>query len=155
MQNLKHILLASHGTEGGRAAERKAFELCGPDTTLHHLIVVPEFWKGMMGDDWLNNAATRDAYGDYVESQLQEEIQAYVKEVRQQAEQRGLKYEFEVTVGDPTAALLARIQRGQLDLVVVGSPRPKGISGFRSRVRLEKLLSGLPVPLLIVPYPTK
>lgn len=154
MQELKHILLASHGSEGSRAAERKAFELCTAETTLHHLLVVPDFWRGMMGDDWLNNAATRDTYAEYLESQLQDELRAYVDEVRQEADRRGLRYAFEVTLGDPTDALLTCIRRGGVDLVVVGSPRPKGKTGLRSRVRVEKLLRALSTPLLIVPYPT-
>jgi len=44
----KRILLASHGTEGARAAEKMAFSLCQKQTALHHLVVVPDFWKGMM-----------------------------------------------------------------------------------------------------------
>lgn len=58
--NPKKILCASHGTEGARAAEDQALGFCHSDVTLHHLIVVPDFWKGMMGDDWLNNAATQE-----------------------------------------------------------------------------------------------
>jgi hypothetical protein len=44
--NPKNILCASHGTDGARAAEAAALELCGTGTALHHLIVVPDFWKG-------------------------------------------------------------------------------------------------------------
>ena len=71
MAKPKHSLLASHGTEGARAAEKLSYSYCGPGTTLHHLIVVPDLWKGMQGDDWLNNAWTRDAFGRHVEGQLE------------------------------------------------------------------------------------
>jgi nucleotide-binding universal stress UspA family protein len=39
------------------------------------------------------------------------------------------------------------------DLVVIGSPRPTGVRGLRSRMQLEALVRGLAVPLLIVPHP--
>jgi hypothetical protein len=57
MKPARAILLASHGTPGARAAEAAAFDLCAQEGRVHHLVVVPDFWKGMLGDDWLNNAA--------------------------------------------------------------------------------------------------
>ena len=70
MLKADRVLLASHGTPGARAAERAALALAAPAATIFHLVVVPDLWKGMMGDDWLNNASTRAAYGRHVESQL-------------------------------------------------------------------------------------
>ena len=49
-----------------------------PGGRLSQLVVVPDFWKGMMGDDWLNNATTRDTYGRHVERQLECEIEEEV-----------------------------------------------------------------------------
>ena len=74
MRPARAILLASHGTPGARAAERVALDLCAPGGRLHHLVVVPDFWKGMLGDDWLNNAAVHVRFGRYVENQLEREI---------------------------------------------------------------------------------
>ncbi|HDZ79452.1 MAG TPA: universal stress protein, partial [Gammaproteobacteria bacterium] len=55
MNSLNHVLLASHGTVGAQAAEQMAIRMCSSGAKLHHLIVVPSLWKGMTGDDWLNN----------------------------------------------------------------------------------------------------
>jgi hypothetical protein len=57
------ILLASHGTAGARAAEAAALDRCAGGATLHQLVVVPDLWKGMLGDDWLNNAVTQARFG--------------------------------------------------------------------------------------------
>ncbi|TAM45027.1 MAG: universal stress protein [Gammaproteobacteria bacterium] len=149
----KHILLASHGTPGARAAERAAFALCGPKATLHHLIVVPDFWKGMMGDDWLNNASTRDTYGRYVEGELENEVRRHIASLQRQAAKHRIRYRPEVVFGKPEQCLRERIARGRVDLVVLGAPRPKGKSGLRSYMVTEKLLRALHVPALIVPYP--
>ena len=66
------LLLAHHGTAGAVRAESLAFDLAVPGTTtVVHALVVPDFWDGMQGDDWLNNASTRDAFGDYVENMLE------------------------------------------------------------------------------------
>lgn len=149
----RHILLASHDTQGARAAEKLAFTLCGPKTRLHHLIVVPDFWKGMMGDDWLNNAATREVYGNYVESQLEEEIRAHLRRMRKQAARRKIRYDFEVLQGNPTECLAVRVAKGPVDMVVLGSPRPRGKSGYRSGVDLTKLVRLVHKPILIAPHP--
>jgi len=153
MRELKQILLASHGTPGARAAERAAFALCGPKTVLHHMIVVPDFWKGMMGDDWLNNAVTQDTYGRYVEAELERDVRRHIAGLERQAAKRRIRYRPEVVFGRPEKCLQQRLARGRVGLVVLGAPRPKGRSGLRSYMLTEKLLRSLRVPALIVPYP--
>jgi len=130
-----------------------AFALAAPGARLSQLVVVPDFWKGMMGDDWLNNAATRDAYGRHVERQLEREIESEVARVRAQADQAGLRYERRVVLGKPAECLLEAAAMLKPDLVVIGSPRPRGATGLRSRMQMEKLLRGLAVPLLVAPHP--
>ena len=153
MIEFTHILIASHGTPGAQAAERAACGLCRAQGRLSHLIVVPDLWRGMMGDDWLNNASTRDVYGRYVENQLQREIQSHIDRLRPQALAREIAYEFKVVVGKPTECLLAFSREAAPDLVVIGAPRPKGVSGLRSRVYPERLAGALAMPLLVIPYP--
>jgi len=153
MLNTRHILLASHGTDGARAAEKAALALCPAGGTLHHLIVVPDFWKGMMGDDWLNNAMTQDAYGRYVESQLEDEILSHVRRLQKLATKRRIRYRPDMVLGKPTDCLIERAKRAGLNLVVMGSPRPRGKAGLRSRMDTDKLVRALRVPLLIIPHP--
>jgi len=154
MKSYKRILLASHGTEGAKEAEREAMELCAASGAhIHHLIVVPDFWKGMMGDDWLNNSSTRDDFGGYVESQLEEEIRSQVGQLSKIAEKKKIKYDYKVVVGKPGPAMLAAASAGNFELAVIGSPRPKGKKGLRSRMELDIIARDLPIPILIVPYP--
>lgn len=120
---------------------------------LSHLIVVPDFWRGMMGDDWLNNASTRDTYGRHVENQLQREVQSHIDRLRREALAQGLGYEFLVVVGKPTECLIEFSRRVAPELVVIGAPRPKGVLGLRSRMHPEKLAGALAAPLLIVAPP--
>ena len=72
--NIQSLLLASHGTPGALAAEAAALDLLTENGHLHHVLAVPDFWTGMMGDDWLNNAATQARYGKYVENQIAREV---------------------------------------------------------------------------------
>ena len=153
MAKPKHILLASHGTEGARAAEKLAYSYCGPGTTLHHLIVVPDLWKGMQGDDWLNNASTRDTFGRYVESQLEEEVRTHLKRMLSETKKRRIRYRYEMVQGKPVECLIRRATKGPVDLIVLGSPRPKGQVGLRSRMLDEKLFRALRVPVIIAPHP--
>jgi len=107
----------------------------------------------MMGDDWLNNASTRDAYGRHVEQQLEREIEVEVARVRGRAAEIELRYERRVVLGKPAECLLESAAMLKPDLVVIGSPRPARLRGLRSRMQLETLVRGLAVPLLIVPHP--
>ena len=153
MLKASRILIASHGTPGARAAERTALGLMAPAATIFHLVVVPDFWKGMMGDDWLNNASTRAAYGRHVESQLAREIEEHRLALERQVEASDRRYEIKAVLGKPDQALLEYAAAIRPDLVVIGAPRPPGTPGLRSRMRVDKLAGELDVPLLIVPYP--
>jgi nucleotide-binding universal stress UspA family protein len=149
----KNILLASHGTDGARAAEKMAFELCTDGAALHHLVVVPSLWKGMTGDDWLNNGSTRNAFRDYLEGELEDEVRVHLQRMIEETDGLGISYSHDVVVGEPDECLLKSSHELDCSLVVIGSPRPKGKSGLRSRMRLEPLVRGLSIPLMIAPYP--
>ena len=153
----KHVLLASHGTVGSEAAVTFALQLCQRDgAALHHLVVVPEFWKGMMGDDWLNNGVSRDRFARYLESELDSEISQHLENVIAQAEQASVKYSHEIHVGEPTEKLIdvaTQQSTGRFDLVVMGSSRPKKVTGLKSKIDLNKLSRELIIPFCVVPYP--
>lgn len=153
MLSYKKILLASHATKGAMAAERAAIRLATPQTRIYHLVVVPEFWKGMQGDDWLNNASTRDVFGRYLENELEQEVVRHVARLKRETKKRKLRYEAHMEFGNPADCLLAYAEKIRPDLVVMGSLRPKKITGFRSRMLTDAVLRALKVPALVVPYP--
>lgn len=153
MLTLNNVLLASHGTDGALAAERMAFELCGEGARLHHLVVVPGFWKGTTGDDWLNNGATRDTFRRYLEGELGREVDEHFQRVGGIASEQELDYSNAMLVGEPDTCLLDASQQTHYDLIILGSPRPRGKSGLRSRMLTNTLTHKLTTPLLIVPYP--
>ena len=84
-----------------------ALALAAPAATIFHLVVVPDFWKGMMGDDWLNNASTRAAYGRHVESQLAREIEEHRAALEEEIRRSGKRYEAHVVLGKPEEAAQA------------------------------------------------
>lgn len=152
MQTANNILLASHGTEGAQAAEAMAFKLCQKGGHVHHLIVVPTLWQGMTGDDWLNNGSTRDRFRRYLEDELSREVEEHKTRVSQAAEAHQLRYTSEVIIGEPDECLINVSKKADYDLVVMGSPRPKGKTGLRSRM-VTKATEKLPIPVMMVPYP--
>lgn len=147
------VLLASHGTPGARAADRAAIDLCVKGGTLFHLTVVPDFWKGMMGDDWLNNVSTRDVYAKHVESELAREIEAHRLQLAHAVQSAGLVYDCKTVLGKPAECLIVHANDFKPDFIVIGSPRPKGKPGIRSRMHLDTLVAALAAPLLVIPYP--
>ena len=155
MNSVNHVLLASHGTEGAQAAEQIAFNMCNKGAKLHHLIVVPSFWQGTTGDDWLNNGSTRDTFRRYLEEELSREVDEHCDRISKQAQQKELEYISEIVLGEPDQSLINSCKKENYDLVIMGSPRPKGVSGLRSRLKPESLVRSLTIPLLIVPYPVE
>lgn len=153
MNSVNHVLLASHGTQGALAAVQMSLDICKKGARLHHLVVVPTLWQGMTGDDWLNNGSTRDTFRRYLEGQIGQEIDEHCKVVSDQAEQREIEYSREIVLGEPDACLIEASQNDDFDLVVMGSPRPKGVKGLRSRMNTEPVARSVHLPLLIVPYP--
>ena len=148
------LLLCHHGTAGAKRAEELALELAAPGmTTIVHCLVVPQLWAGMQGDDWLNNASTRDAFGNYVENMLENDAKRDLALVEARCTERAIAYQSVMRFGDPAEiALQVAVETGA-DLVVIGSPRAKGEQGLRSRMDLEKLVRTLTCPLLIAPHP--
>jgi nucleotide-binding universal stress UspA family protein len=147
----ERILLASHGTPGARAAERAAIDMAASAATIFHLVVIPDFWKGMMGDDWLNNASTRATYGRHVESQLAREIEENRHVLEQEVVACGRHYEFRVALGKPDQVLLEYAAEVRPDLVVIGSPRPRGVPGLRSSMRIATLAGALDAAIVVIP----
>ena len=148
------LLLCHHGTAGAQAAANFALGAAVPGTTtVIQCLVVPEFWAGMQGDDWLNNASTRDAFGRYVENMLENDARRELAGVEARCKERGLAYEAVMRLGEPADVVLAVAAETGADLVVIGPPRRKGEEGLRSRMDLEKLVRGLHCPLLIAPRP--
>jgi nucleotide-binding universal stress UspA family protein len=143
------ILLASHGTPGACAAEVAALNLC--QNHLYHLIVIPDFWQGMMGDDWLNNAITQVDYGNHLEAELKQEVDINIQRVSAAAAERNINYNSELLQGKPTECLLKVADSQNFDLIVIGSTRPKSQTGLNSRMDCKKLLANLSIPLLIIP----
>ena len=153
---IRKLLLASHGTPGARAAEDAALALCRESgASLHQLFVVPDLWKGMMGDDWLNNDVTRARFGEYVENQLAREAAAEIERLAARAEESGISRSDEIRLGKPAACLIDVHRAAPYDLIVVGSPRPKGHAGLRSRMDPERLIRSLTAPLMTVPHPDR
>ncbi len=132
------------------AAEVLAFAVATPGvTTIVQCLVVPELWAGMQGDDWLNNASTRDTFGNYVEAMLEKDAQRDLAGVETRCRTLGFEWRGVLRVGDPAETVLAIATEEAADLVVIGPPRRKGEEGLRSRMDLEKLVRDLTCPLLI------
>jgi len=144
------VLLAHHGTAGAALAERRAWRIAAAaNLPIVHLYVVPDFWAGMQGDDWLNNAWTRDAFAAHLEGHLEAEAKAQLQAVAAGCAERGFPCEPVLRVGDPTDCLIKTATEYRAAWVVIGPPRAKGVPGYRCRVDLERLVRGLRVPLVV------
>jgi nucleotide-binding universal stress UspA family protein len=144
------LLLAHHGTAGAARAEAFAFAIAEPGrTTIVHALVVPDFWDGMQGDDWLNNASTRDTFAKHLETQLEAESRQQIEALSGRCTALGLASRSLLAVGDPATRLVEMAAQCRAGMVVIGPPRPRGTPGYRSRMKLETLARDLACPLVI------
>lgn len=153
MNKVSKLLLASHGTLGAQAAEQAAFKMCTHNPQITHLYVVPEFWKNMLGDDWLNNGSTRKQFEDYLEAELAKEADQHIERVHNDLQNLGIHTTHKIVIGDPQQCLLNICKETIFDLVILGSPRPKKMSGLRSRMVTKSIARKLIIPFLQVPHP--
>jgi len=149
----RSVLLASHGSEGGAAATSAVIAALKPGARLHQLLVVPDLFRHMSGDGWRINASTEHLFCDYLEDQIERETLDILRGVHAAASARGIVYSASSCCGDPARCLIETASAGDYDLVVIGAPRPKGVPGLRSRMDLDALARGLPLPLVVVPHP--
>ena len=147
------VLLASHGTTGARAAEHALFNMQLTKSEVIHLYVIPDFWKHMLGDDWLNNQITQEKFGNYLESELMHEAKITIKRVETALLKRNIKNKHLLLFGDPAQSLLDTCKKYNFKFIVTGSPRPRFISGLQSRMTTHTLTKTLTIPLLQIPYP--
>jgi len=153
MKGINNILLASHGTIGARAAEEAVLNICTTNTNVKHLYIIPDFWKHMLGDDWLNNQITREHFCHYLESELDREAQETIIRMRDQLKNLEINSSHQILFGDPQKCLVNICVKEDFDLVVTGSPRPKSILGLHSRMATNYLSKNLSISHMQVPHP--
>src|SRR5210317_489096 len=106
LDNAISILLASHGTVGAQAAEEAVLNACRKNAHITHLIVIPEFWKHILGDDWLNNDCTRNKFCNYLETELENEVNFNISRVYKRFKSLGIPYTKKIIVGEPDKSLV-------------------------------------------------
>jgi len=152
------ILLASHGTPGAKAAENHTYNICTEykcvsDISLTHLYVIPELWGNMLADDWLNNACTHHRFGKYLQTELKKEAEENTERVRLKFERLRVKNRHVIKYGEPKKCLIDTCLETNFDLIILGSQRPKKISGLKSSMLPKKTSRRLPAKLLQIPHP--
>ena len=88
-------------------------------------------------------------YGKYVEGLLEKDAAAQVPAVEAHCKQRGLVHKPILRTGDLADCLVAIAREETVVSVVIGPPRSKKESGLRSRMELDTLGRGLPVPYVV------
>jgi nucleotide-binding universal stress UspA family protein len=148
---VRSLLLASHDSSGARAAEEAALQAIEAGGRLHHLVIIPEFWRSMTGDGWRINASTEHAFCDYLEGRIDAEIRDHLRRVHAKARSCGIEYSARSEVGPLAETLIRVANAGDYELVMIGAPRPRRAAGLRSRMDLTALCRGLRPPLAVIP----
>ncbi len=149
----KHLLLCTHGTSGARSAEAYFFKDLWPgfpDARATVLTVVNQDWSVMVGDDWLNSSATRNAFRRHVDRQLAKEIEADWQRIRVTHDQAS-RCDYKRIFGPIEATIAEVAQRLSCDLIVIGPYQKKQGRGLKARIQNKVLHPLLGAPLLVAP----
>ena len=148
-----HLLLCTHGTPGARRAENFFFNTLWPgfpEARATVLTVVNQDWNVMVGDDWLNSSATRNAFRNHVDRQLADEIEEdwqRLRDTHDLASRCGFKRIF----GPVEATIVEVAQHLSCDLIVIGPYQQKQGKGFKHRLQNKVLHPLLHIPLMVAP----
>lgn len=149
----KHILLCSHGTPGAQNAEKLVFNTLHPGmpkVQITVLTLINQDWSVMVGDDWLNSSATRNAFRSHVDAQLAGEIEADWERIRQ-AYPHAVNCTFKRIFGPIEETFVEAAGDFECDLIVIGPYQKKQGKGFKARVQNKVLHPLLHVPLMVAP----
>ena len=124
------VLFCADGSEGALAALRQGARLIRAGAQACTLYVVPEVDERFRHFERLHEAELQDIERLFGDRGPGVEVLARAREVLQR---EGVEAERKVRTGDPAEEILAEIQEGQYDLVVLGS---RGLSA------MERLLAG-------------
>ena len=150
---LNKVLLASHGTVGAQAAEKALLNLHLDQIEVTHLYVLPDLWKHMLGDDWLNNEITRERFGTYLESELAQEIDETIARIQKELQFFKTRLKHKVVIGNPHKELINTCNEDNYKLVITGSARPRTMPGLKSRMICKNISQYLSMKYLQVPHP--
>lgn len=150
---MQRILLASHGSIGARAAEQAVLTRLNPGDELYHLLVVPDAWDAMPGENGQDHSTAYPIIGGAIEAQMEAEAGDTFARMGEAARQLGVVYETRLIYGKPVYTLLETVAEISPDYVIAGSARPKHIDGLHSKMITESLMRSMVIPLLIIPYP--
>ncbi|MGE4290572.1 MAG: universal stress protein [Desulfovibrio sp.] len=147
---MRHILLATHGTPGAQKAEDLALDWAKHfGARLSVLSVINEDWKHMTGDDWLNTSTARNLFAEYVEGEIESEIQALWTRLKQKF--AGLEPGFLRRVGRPENVLCEVAREIDADIIIMGTYQKKQAPGWRARFENKILHPQLPCPVVVAP----
>ncbi len=148
-----HYLLASHGSPGAIAAEQVALHQCREGDYIDHLLIVPDWWADMTGDDWLNSGASRNRYRAYIEEQLNQDAEEVFLRVENGCKTRGIHYSSIFVVGNCLQVFKQFICTQRYAKIFTGSRRPSSCAGVNDRMLTKKIIKRAGCKLVMVEHP--
>ncbi len=157
----KKILLCSHGSDGAQKAEKYVFNKLQkelPQAELILLTIIDKDWSTMSSDDWLNTSTTRTQFKDYVEEQLDREIEEDWQRIKDM-HPSSATIKFMRVVGGIEETIAEVAAKLECDIVIIGGVNkkpsrlfslkmPKGLAATLSNEKLHPLL---PCPIMVIP----
>ena len=146
-------LLASHGSTGGIAAEQAAIHICQLGDEIDHLYVIPDWWKGMTGDDWLNNGVSRNRFRNYLSEQLWQESQRVIKRIQEQCKRNSVRYNSLIQIGRSDQIFQQAAESKDYTKLIIGEHRPKYSDGLYDRMLTSAIRKQFATRLEVIPHP--
>jgi nucleotide-binding universal stress UspA family protein len=130
---LRRMLLCIDGEEHTDKAVEYALQVSkatGAELTVLHVV------DGFLLEKRISHeiyAVGRDEYRAYVKKELHKLAEKYIRDVKERAEEAGVKFSTRLRSGHPVEEVLKEIRENAYDLVIMGDKADQGLWRLKSR----------------------
>ncbi len=147
----KRILVATHGTEGAKKAERLALELASQNNAeLFVLYVINSNWSSITGIEWLNASHTRMEFYKHLEEDIYQKAEQTLKDINMMALENQIKINNIISVGIPEKVICNECEKNQIQLLVLGRKIKGKRADYIYTLQFKKIKDSISCPILIV-----
>jgi len=147
---LKHVLVTLDGSELAEAALDYARSIVceAGHVTILSVIDVPEV---AVYNFYPVPVAMQEPNQETMLNDMKEQATEYLKQVKKRLEKAGLTVNYHIEMGEPAAAIVEKAEALRVDAIIMSTHGRSGISRWLFGSVTQKVLSGMPCPVFVVP----
>lgn len=147
---LKHVLVTLDGSELAEAALNYARSIVceSGHVTILSVVDVPEV---AVYNFYPVPVAMQEPNQEAMLKDIKEQADSYARQIKSQLERAGLVVDYFIEMGEPAAVIIEKAEKLRVDAIVMSTHGRSGIGRWLFGSVTQKVLSGMPCPVFVVP----